>query len=93
MGIVTFFKKIVAKRIKDDVEREKQIATLNNEPWVKIVSVNFEDTNDPGSGYFELDWNQQFIEKLIEAGYSGRTDSDVVDMWFNSLCHGVIDNA
>lgn len=70
-------------------ERDKTLHTIDNKPWVKIVSVNL-DENDPGKGSFELDWNSYFIESLNDAGYSGRTDEDVVNMWFNDLCRGVL---
>lgn len=87
-----WLKKLKARFIKDEVAKEKTLATLNKEPWVRVVTVNFEDPNRPSSGYFELDWNQHFIKQLVEAGYSGRTDEDIVDMWFNDLCRGVIND-
>lgn len=78
-----------AGKIKDEVKREKTLANIDNEPWVKVVDVQFEDPKNPGSGFFELDWNQAFVQKLTDAGYSGREDSDIVDQWFNDLCRGV----
>lgn len=90
--ITEWFKKLKAKRIKDEVLREKELATLNKEPWVRVIKVTFEDPRKPSSGYFELDWNQHFIKQLVDAGYSGRTDEDIVDMWFNDLCRGVVNN-
>lgn len=84
------FKKAIAKiRLKDD-KLEKELANIDNEPWVKVVQVHMENPKDPSSGYFELDWNEKFVDSLYEAGYSGRNAEDVVDQWFNDLCRGVI---
>lgn len=77
-----------ASKIEDEVLREKTLANINEEPWVKVVSVQFEDPNKPTTGFFELDWNKKFVEQLSDAGYSGRTDEDIVDMWFNDICRG-----
>lgn len=69
----------------------KEIATEKGEPWVAVVETGFADPKDPNTGFFELDWNKAFVEQLIEAGYSGRTDEDVIDLWFNDICRGVYD--
>ena len=62
--------------------------TAKGEPWVKVLNVEMNPEN-PGEGYFELDWNKPFVEKLREAGYSGNTEDEIVDLWFTSLCRSV----
>lgn len=57
-------------------------------PWVKVVNVHF-DPKDPTKGYFELDWNQEFVNMLGEAGYAGPNSESIVDLWFNDLCRSV----
>ena len=57
-------------------------------PWVKVVEVHF-DKDDPTRGYFELDWNEDFVGLHGEAGYSGETNEQIVDLWFNDLCRSV----
>lgn len=84
-----WWKKWRAGKIEDPTLREKTLANLNNEPWVTVLDVGFVNPTDPSTGFFELDWNKAFVESLVEAGYSGRTDEDVVDMWFTDLCRGV----
>lgn len=74
----------------ENAKTPKEIATENNEPYVDVVKTAFDDPEKPGAGYFELDWNAQFVKILIDAGYSGRGDEEVVDMWFNDLCRGVV---
>ena len=37
------------------------------------------------NGFFELDWNNQFIEQLLDAGYSGETNEQIVDAWFRTI--------
>jgi len=84
-----WWKKLKANKIKDENQREKELANIDNVPWVKVINVEFADVRNPGSGYFELDWNKAFVAQLTEAGYSGRQDEDIVDMWFTDLCRGV----
>lgn len=85
-----WWKRWRASKIEDENLREKTLANINEEPWVKVIAVQFEDPSKPTTGYFELDWNKRFVEELQNAGYSGRADEDVVDMWFNDICRGVV---
>ena len=57
-------------------------------PWVTVVEGHF-DKDDPTRGYFELDWNADFVGLLGEAGYAGENDEEIVDLWFNDLCRSV----
>lgn len=67
----------------DDTEYEKQLATINNESWVKIVHVD-------AKGSFEFDWNELFIEELEEAGFGPAPKEEmVVDEWFNEICKNI----
>lgn len=69
----------------------KEQATLNNEPYVNIVSMDI-DPNDINSGAFELDWNDKFILNLIKAGYKIRdddTEAQIADRWFQTVCRNV----
>lgn len=70
------------------VKSEKDQATARGEPFVKVLDVNFNE-NNPGDGYFELEWNQIFIKRLMEAGYTGNTEEEIVDQWFTQLCRGI----
>ena len=75
------------KKVAEDPEKAK--ATKRGEPWVKVLSMEL-DPNDPGMGAFELDWNDKFVSNLVRAGYQGKTDSDIVDNWFQSVCRNVV---
>jgi hypothetical protein len=78
------------------VKKEKKLtpkeqATLDNEPYVNVISmeVNPEDIN---SGAFELDWNDKFVLNLIKAGFKIReddTDAQIVDRWFQTVCRNI----
>lgn len=83
-----FLKKLFNIAPKEQKIKEK--LKNSSEPWVDVVSVKMEDKNNPSSGYFELDWNTAFVSQLVEAGYSGRTDEEIVEQWFNDLCRGVV---
>lgn len=69
-------------------DKEKALANIDAEPWVKVLNVNFNPDN-PSQGYFELDWNDVFVEKLAEAGYVGGNPEEIVDQWFTDLCKGI----
>ena len=75
-----------SKNVKKEVEETKETA---KGPWVKVIEVHF-DKNNPQRGYFELDWNEDFVGLLGEAGYAGETPEAIVDLWFNDLCRSIV---
>ena len=76
------FKKIKKQEVTETKETAKG-------PWVKVIEVHF-DKDNPQRGYFELDWNKDFVGLLGEAGYAGPTDEAIVDLWFNDLCRSIV---
>ena len=70
-------------------ERDKEIATIRKEPYVNVISMGIED-EDIRQGYFELDWNDDFVIMLQNAGITGTSDDDVVNKWFNGVCRTVL---
>lgn len=88
-------KKTVTKKPADKpkltvkVKSAKELATKKGEPYVSILNVEL-DSDDIGNGAFELDWNDIFVAKLIKAGYQGKTDADVVDNWFKTVCRNIL---
>jgi|TARA_B110000495_G_scaffold201901_1_gene220500 hypothetical protein len=64
---------------------DKEKATARGEAHVKVLEVNF-DKENPGDGYFELEWNNIFVKQLLEAGYTGDNEEEIVDLWFTTLC-------
>ena len=73
---------------KDAGMSDKDKATAKGEPYVKVLEVNF-DKDNPGDGYFELEWNNIFVRQLLEAGYSGDNEEEIVDLWFTTLCRQI----
>ncbi len=71
----------------------KERATALGQPWVSVVDtkVNFEN---PRNGFFELDWNDQFILQLKQTGYGfdGDLDEQIVDRWFRELALTMLEN-
>ena len=66
----------------------KDAATAKKEPFVAVLNTHINNDNIR-NGFFELDWNEYFILKLKEAGYSGETEEAIVDAWFKDLCRDV----
>tara|TARA_B100000405_G_scaffold186829_1_gene130789 strand:- start:663 stop:1049 length:387 start_codon:yes stop_codon:yes gene_type:complete len=66
------------------LEREKEEATKAGKPWVAVIDTQV-NPKDIKNGFFELDWNNEFIEQLLDAGYSGETNEAIVDAWFRTI--------
>jgi hypothetical protein len=73
-------------------EKDKATATAAGEPWVSVIGVEI-DPDNVGNGAFELDWNEIFLAKLVRAGYKGKTDQQIVDLWFQEICRNVLTEA
>jgi hypothetical protein len=83
--------KKTTKKPAKSVNKEKLLATKNNQPYVSILSVDI-DPNDINNGSFELDWNDKFVIDLIKAGYKLKptdTDNEIVDRWFQTVCRNI----
>jgi hypothetical protein len=76
-------------KLKVKAKSPKDLATEKGLPWVSVVSVEL-DPDNIGNGAFELDWNEKFVANLVRAGYQGKTDADLVDQWFRSVCQNVL---
>jgi hypothetical protein len=72
-----------------EAEYQKQSANVKKEPWVDVKSVDV-NTEDPKQGFMELDWNDEFVKMLMDSGYSGKSDEDIVNKWFNDVCRTVL---
>lgn len=69
--------------------REKEAATKAGKPWVAVLETHVNKDN-LRNGFFELDWNNAFIEDLITAGYKGETNEQIVDGWFKEVTRNVL---
>lgn len=76
-------------KLKVKAVSPKDAATKRGEPYVSIIGIEL-DHDDVGNGAFELDWNDIFVAKLVKAGYEGKTDADIVDRWFQTICRNVL---
>lgn len=70
-----------------ELEYAKQAATLNNEPWVTVLNMDF-GGKTALEGSFELDWNDLFVAQLTTEGYQGPPDA-MVNAWFMEVCRNV----
>ena len=94
-----WIKRLIKKKEKEQVEEnvktaeelrrealqaEKDLATNNGEPWVAVLDTQVNPDNIR-NGFFELDWNNEFIEQLLDAGYKGESPEEIVDAWFRTI--------
>lgn len=76
---------------RDALANEKALATEKGEPWVGVLDTQVNPDNIK-NGFFELDWNNEFIEQLIDAGYQGEEPEQIVDQWFRTIAMQVLDD-
>jgi len=69
----------------------KERATAKGEPWVAVLDTHVNKDNIR-NGFFELDWNNEFIVQLKQAGYGfdGDPDEEIVDRWFRDLAANML---
>jgi len=69
---------------RESLEAEKQQANKEGKPWVAVLDTQVNPENIR-NGFFELDWNNEFIEQLLDAGYKGESQEEIVDAWFKTI--------
>ena len=84
-------KKTAEEERKELLAKEKAEATKKGEPWVGVLDTKVNPDNIR-NGFFELDWNNEFVEKLMDAGYTGDTAEAVVDGWFKTIARQILDD-
>ena len=96
MGLFDWGKKKPKPEVKKEAPKPKKsakdIATEKEEPYISVVSVELDPAN-PGSGAFELDWNDKFVVNLVRAGYQQKPNEEesvIVDRWFHDVCRNVL---
>jgi hypothetical protein len=69
----------------------KDRATAKGEAWVGVLDTKVNPDNIR-NGFFELDWNDEFILQLKQAGYGfdGDPEEEIVDRWFRDLARNVL---
>jgi hypothetical protein len=69
----------------------KDRANAKGEPWVAVLDTHVNKEN-VRNGFFELDWNDQFVLQLKQAGYGfdGDPDEEIVDRWFRDLASNML---
>ena len=86
-----FTKKAIPATVsKEKTTDAKAEATKKKEPYVTVLNVEMKD-NNPRNGFFELDWNNEFIEQLLDAGYKGESQEEIVDAWFRTIVYQMLD--
>ena len=98
-GIEAEEKRIAEEKAALEAESDKKLkardpkafATKKGEPWVNVLDMKVNEDNIR-NGFFELDWNEYFIESLIENGYGSEGDEpeQIVDRWFKDIVYNML---
>ncbi len=86
------WRKTDPKTARQHLEEDKEKATKKGEAWVAVLETQV-DPKNIRNGFFELDWNNEFIEKLLDAGYHGETNEQIVEAWFRTIAQQIIDES
>lgn len=78
----------VKKTAKSTLKKKTTTKAKSEEPMVKVLNMNVNPDN-PRNGFFELDWNDEFVNMLTQHGYQGNTQEEIVDRWFQTLCRTI----
>jgi len=70
------------------LQEEKKAATKAKKPWVAVLNTHV-NHHDIKNGFFELDWNNEFVNMLQQSGYQGQSEEEIVDRWFQTLCRTI----
>jgi len=81
-------KNMKVKKTKKTTAKKKDSTKKSEEPWVKVLDMNVNPDN-PRNGFFELDWNDEFVNMLTQHGYEGASQEEIVDRWFQTLCRTI----
>lgn len=78
---------------REILEKQKKAATKKKEPWVAVLDTQVNPENIR-NGFFELDWNEYFVNKLRKEGYGydGDPEEEIVDRWFKDLARNVLED-
>ena len=76
----------------DALMAEKEKATKDGKPWVAVLNTHINKDNIK-NGFFELEWNNEFIEQLVDAGYKGESNEQIVDAWFKTIAKQVLQDS
>jgi hypothetical protein len=70
---------------------QKERATAKGEPYVAVLDTHVNKEN-VRNGFFELDWNDEFVLQLKQAGYGfdGDPEEEIVDRWFRDLARNML---
>ena len=88
----------ISKAEAEQAKKEEELAKLNPTerapaqgiPYVTVLDTHVNKDNIR-NGFFELDWNAEFVLQLKQAGYGfdGDPEEAIVDRWFRQLCQDV----
>ena len=73
-------------------QHDKEVATLQGKPYIGVIDSEYDPELGVNGLYFELDWNDKFIDTLTASGYTGFTDRMIVDRWFEDICRSIGDD-
>ena len=68
---------------------ERKVSDIKEEPWVAMPRISW-DPVDSSKTFFEIDYNDHFVEHLRANGYQG-SETHIIDTWINDVCSSVAD--
>jgi hypothetical protein len=90
-------KELALKLIDIDLKFEKiekplydrKRADILGEPWVSMPTINWDPIKNDKT-FFQLDYNEYFLNDLRNNGYTGEED-DIINKWLNDVCISIFE--
>lgn len=80
----------VDQRVKS-IEQARAEKLTGKNPYFEVVTEIDLDNGDKTK--FELDWNQAFVDELRKKGYTGNTETELVQKWIRVIADHVEQDA
>ena len=73
---------------------QEETKKSQDESYVAVLNTHVNKENIR-NGFFELDWNDEFVVQLKQAGYGfdGDPEEEIVDRWFRDLAGNMLAEA
>jgi len=76
-------------KIEQD-EYEKETASINDQPFIKVINSKLDPESGINGFQMELIWNDKMIELLKKHDYDGKTDEEIIEKYFLDIHRAAI---
>jgi hypothetical protein len=75
----------------DNIEYDKRKHDIQGKPWA-VFKMKYDEDTDPSNMQTEVLYNEYFVKHLMNMGFSGKTEYDIVNSWLGQMFAANIDD-